>query len=185
MEGGCGPAICRCEGYAIRQVNENSKQCVCVQANPIFPESSMKRSTRGFTLVEILIVVIILGILAAIVIPQFTNASSDARNSAVGSTLQTMRSQIELFKIQHGDVPPAATALVAVMTGKTNAADTGAVATNGTLGPYLQAFPLNPVNNFSTVVNAAGSAAGWVYQVSGSEYTIQATNTTGTAVLTY
>ncbi len=67
----------------------------------------MKRNARGFTLVEILIVVIILGILAAIVIPQFTNASSDARNSSVASTLQTMRSQIELFKIQHADTPPA------------------------------------------------------------------------------
>ena len=68
----------------------------------------MKRSRSGFTLVEILIVVIILGILAAIVIPQFTNASNDARNNSIASTLQTVRSQIELFKIQHGDTPPAA-----------------------------------------------------------------------------
>ncbi len=60
----------------------------------------------GFTLVEILIVVIILGILAAIVIPQFTNASQDARKSSVSSLLQTIRSQIELYKIQHGDTLP-------------------------------------------------------------------------------
>src|SRR4051812_26673923 len=65
-----------------------------------------RKPTRGFTLVEILIVVIILGILAAIVIPQFTNASNDARNNSVASTLQTMRSQLELFKIQHADTPP-------------------------------------------------------------------------------
>ena len=45
----------------------------------------------GFTLVEILIVVIILGILAAIVIPQFTNASQDARESSLLSQLQTLR----------------------------------------------------------------------------------------------
>jgi len=43
----------------------------------------MKRNSRGFTLVEILIVVIILGILAAIVIPQFSSASNDARRSNV------------------------------------------------------------------------------------------------------
>jgi prepilin-type N-terminal cleavage/methylation domain-containing protein len=41
------------------------------------------RSRSGFTLVEILIVVIILGILAALVIPQFTNASQNARESSL------------------------------------------------------------------------------------------------------
>src|SRR3982751_3820341 len=62
----------------------------------------------GFTLVEILIVVIILGILAAIVIPQFTNASQDARKNSLTSQLQTMRSQVELYKLQHLDqLPPA------------------------------------------------------------------------------
>jgi len=69
-----------------------------------------KQVRRGFTLVEILIVVIILGILAAIVIPQFTNASEDARKSNMTSQLQTLRSQVELFKLQHrDDAPPLAT----------------------------------------------------------------------------
>ena len=59
----------------------------------------------GFTLVEILIVVIILGILAAIVIPQFTNASQDARKSSLTSQLQTIRSQLSLAGLQHLDQP--------------------------------------------------------------------------------
>src|SRR5271154_3169812 len=102
---------------------------------------SMTCKSRGFTLVEILIVVIILGILAAIVIPQFTNASNDARNNSIASTLQTIRSQIELFKIQHADTPPAsAGCLWTVLGGRTSTADTTGTdaATTATFGPYVQ-----------------------------------------------
>lgn len=145
----------------------------------------MKRNSRGFTLVEILIVVIILGILAAIVIPQFTNASNDARNSSVASTLQTLRGQIELFKIQHADTPPTAGSLATVLTGKTNPTDVAAANTNGTLGPYVQSFPTNPANGWATVAAAAASNVGWVYSATNGTYTISATNTGGTGTLTY
>ena len=68
---------------------------------------------RGFTLVEILIVVVILGILAAIVVPQFTSASQEAVKGALQSQLQTIQSQVELFRVrnqgsQPDDVPYAA-----------------------------------------------------------------------------
>lgn len=109
---------------------------------------------KGFTLVEILIVVIILGILAAIVIPQFTEASNDARDSSLVSDLQTLRSQIELYKIQHLDMLPGdddddgtpdGVELVADLTGTTdNAGAVVAPGTLGALGPYLQSFPKNP-----------------------------------------
>src|SRR5438874_10358216 len=73
----------------------------------LYRRLDMTRNRKsGFTLVEILIVVIILGILAAIVIPQFTNASQDARKSNVVSQLQTLRAQIELYKLQHKDAIP-------------------------------------------------------------------------------
>ena len=65
---------------------------------------------RGFTLIEILIVVIILGILAAIVIPQFSSASKDARKANVQTTVQTLRSQVALYKLQHNDRLPGGTA---------------------------------------------------------------------------
>ena len=144
----------------------------------------MKRNVRGFTLVEILIVVIILGILAAIVIPQFTSASSDARNNSTASTLQTLRSQIELFKIQHADTPPAQTALSVVLGGKTSTADTTTVnaATTATFGPYVQNFPTNPLNGLSAVGNAAAATVGWVYvTATDGGYTISAVDATGAA----
>ena len=67
------------------------------------------RTQRAFTLIEILIVVVILGILAAIVIPQFTDASQDAAASSVQSQLQTIRGQVELYNVQQGEYPDFAT----------------------------------------------------------------------------
>ena len=119
----------------------------------------------AFTLVEILIVVIILGILAAIVIPQFTNASQDARKSSLSSQLQTIRSQVELYKLQHQDKLPDIITTWDKLTKKTDVAG----AAGGTFGPYLQATPTNPLNTQSGVINGDGSAAptgattGWVY----------------------
>jgi general secretion pathway protein G len=148
----------------------------------------MHRKSHGFTLVEILIVVIILGILAAIVIPQFTNASNDARNNSIASTLQTLRGQIELYKIQHADTPPAFTSMWTNMLNASNT--TGATTAGGTtaaypLGPYVQAAPVNPANGQSALGAAAATTVGWVYSINGSQYTIQAVDTTGSAVLTY
>ena len=123
------------------------------------------RRTRkgGFTLVEILIVVIILGILAAIVIPQFTSASQDARKNSLTSQLQTLRSQIELYKLQHLDKLPAR--LVAgtdwtEFTGKTNEHGTVGTTSDYVFGPYLQADPKNPLNGSSTVHPVAADVAG-------------------------
>lgn len=61
---------------------------------------------KGFTLVEILIVVVILGILAAIVVPQFTNAANEARGGNVATQESTMTSQIELWAARNNGVYP-------------------------------------------------------------------------------
>lgn len=70
-------------------------------------KGNVRNRNRGFTLIEILIVVVILGILAAIVIPQFSSASQEAGISSVRSQLQTLRSQVELFRVQNNAYPEA------------------------------------------------------------------------------
>jgi len=142
----------------------------------------------GFTLVEILIVVIVLGILAAIVIPQFSNATASARASMLGDDLRIMRSQVMVFKAQHnsispgypgGDVsqPPTEAAFVDHITQASKATcETAAPGTSGyPLGPYMREMPENPINGKRTVQvlgdaasfpASAGNTYGWVYQPS-------------------
>lgn len=142
--------------------------------------SRFNRNRRGFTLVEILIVVIILGILAAIVIPQFANASQDARKSSLTSQLQTLRSQISLYALQHLDkYPPSLVAAGATpwaeMLVKTNADHS----TTGTpaYGPYLQTAPANNLNGSTSVAlvttdlgsgggDSGTTSAGWLFNAS-------------------
>jgi general secretion pathway protein G len=106
---------------------------------------------KGFTLVEILIVVVILGILAAIVIPQFSEASSEARVSSVKSNLQMVRSQIELYKIQHNDYLPGDntsggdSTFFEALTMKTDVV--GVKDITAKYGPYMQDFPTNALND--------------------------------------
>lgn len=70
------------------------------------------RRMTGFTLVEILIVVVILGILAAIVVPQFTSASNEAIKGALQSQLQTINTQVELYRVrEQGAFPNFASAV--------------------------------------------------------------------------
>lgn len=130
------------------------------------------RKSRGFTLIEILIVVIILGILAAIVIPQFSSASSDARKSNVVTTVQTLRSQIALYKLQHQDALPDLVTNWEPLTKQSEADGTilsgAAVAGVKYYGPYMQDTPVNSLNSLSTVANGdgtapAGAAVGFVY----------------------
>ena len=129
-----------------------------------------KTMAKGFTLVEILIVVVILGILAAIVVPQFTNAADDARNGNVRTQTSTLENQIELYAAQNGGSYPTLAELQA---------DWGVLVTGG----FIKEMPKNPFapaanNTDVTTMTAANSAAadavaaagdgteGWFYDAS-------------------
>ena len=64
------------------------------------------RSRKAFTLVEILIVVVILGILAAIVVPQFTNATQDAQAGNLKAQIKSLQNQAELFNARNNGAYP-------------------------------------------------------------------------------
>lgn len=133
---------------------------------------NVKRTTRSswpaFTLVEVLIVVIVLGILAAIVVPQFSSASEDANLSALTTNLQTIRAQLELYRLQHNGNYPTLANFVAQMTAGTTV--TGAAGTD--FGPYLLTIPPNPFNGVNTVTNTGTPAAnlGWYYNETTGEF---------------
>jgi len=122
----------------------------------------MYRKNSAFTLVEILIVVIILAILAAIVIPQFTQASSVAKQSSLVSDLSSMRSQLALYAAQHSDTYPGSTIATVLVNRSNSAGTTGTDSNLFQYGPYMMSIPANP--------NLTGAAA--------------TTITTGTATVT-
>lgn len=67
----------------------------------------IRRTVRkAFTLVEILIVVVILGILAAIVVPQFTNATQDAQSGNLKAQLSSLNRQLELYRAKNNGAVP-------------------------------------------------------------------------------
>ncbi len=116
-----------------------------------------KRMRRAFTLIEILIVVVILGILAAIVIPEVTDASQEAMTSSLLTQLQTIRSQVELHNVQNPVTlfdplnPPVA------------GEPWSALVNNN----YLQSPPSNPftpaANDDKAVVAAPALGGAWVW----------------------
>ena len=91
----------------------------------------MRRTNKAFTLVEILIVVVILGILAGVVVPQYLGATEDAAQKGTYHEVQRLRKAVEVYLIRHGNVLPDV--------------DEGNMTWNSliTAGDYLKTAPLN------------------------------------------
>jgi len=153
----------------------------------------------AFTLVEILIVVVLLGILAVVILPMVSGSVTSARESAIAHDLNMLRRYVLIYKAQHLEVGPGypdgdttQNPTVAVFMAQTTLSsnESGQTAPVGTpgfeRGPYLMKIPVNPINHKNTVqvlLDAddfpanADDSDGWIYKASTSEVRADSTGT--------
>ena len=165
------------------------------------------RKARAFTLVEILIVVVLLGILATTVISMASSSAISAKESALATDLQLLRRFILLYKCQHLEVSPGypngltsaaptEQAFIDQATLSSNSAgQTAAVGTAGfERGPYMQKIPVNPLNGKSSVQMlgdgenfppAADDSHGWICKPATSEIRADSTGSDDSGKLYY
>ena len=108
------------------------------QASPGRPRSA-KRGV-GFTLIEILVVVAILGILAAIVVPRIMDRPDEARRVAAKADIAALVQSLKLYRLDNGNYPTTDQGLVALMQKPT----TNPVPANWKQGGYLERLPKDP-----------------------------------------
>ena len=135
----------------------------------------LRQNEKGFTLVELLIVVIILSVLAAVIIPQLRGSTENARLSSLDTNLASTRSALEIYYIQHNNNYPGNVANDTVGATTTAHANANAAfvaqmskysdeagntsdkydAATFKLGPYMKkGLPANPLPNAATTTDA-------------------------------
>lgn len=98
----------------------------------------------GFSAIEIVILVVVFAILAGVVVPKFSQAQSESKLTEMVSALQMMRSQIELYQIQHDDLLPGQTRPEGMVSPELFI---DALLTKSKIdgfGPYIRQVPANP-----------------------------------------
>lgn len=104
---------------------------------------SILRNSRGFTLIEVMVVVVILGILAAIVVPRLLERPEEARRTKAAIDIKGIEEAIGLFKLDNGFYPSSEQGLQALVTKP----ETGRIPSRYHEGGYLKKVPQDPWGN--------------------------------------
>ena len=110
---------------------------------------------------QVTILGIILAALAALVVPQFGQASADPDLAALSATLQTIRTQLQYYKVQHNGMFPPLANWQKKMLGRSR--PDGTLSADGPCGPYLLQIPVNPLDGARSISSAQDGSGGWMY----------------------
>jgi len=104
---------------------------------------SNRRRERGFTLVEIMVVVVIIGILGALIVPKLLGRTGEARVTAAKADIASLTNALKLYKLDNLRYPSTEQGLTALVTKPT----TGPAANGWKAGGYLEKLPKDPWGN--------------------------------------
>lgn len=99
-----------------------------------------KQNQRGFTLIEIMVVVVILGILAAIVVPRLLDEPEKARRTSAATQIRSIEEALGIFKLENGFYPSTEQGLQALVTKPV----VGRIPERYKAGGYIRKIPLDP-----------------------------------------
>ena len=122
----------------------------------------------SFSFLEIVIVVVILAALAGLVVPYVGRASEDPGLAPLAATLQTVRTQLQYYKMQHNDIFPSFDNWQEQMLRKT--APSGKISRKGSRGPYLLQIPANPLDGSRRISPVLDGQGGWTYDQDTGEF---------------
>jgi general secretion pathway protein G len=109
---------------------------------------SVRRAiTAGFTLIELMVVVVIIGVLAALIVPNVLERADDARVTAAKTDINNLVQALKLYRLDNQRYPTAAQGLQALLVKPT----TGPVPANWK--PYLDKLPNDPWGNAYQYLN--------------------------------
>lgn len=129
---------------------------------------------RGFTIIEMLMVIVALAIMAGVVIPQVSGAVEDAKHGTMLANLHEVTNAIERYRMDHAGLTPdqVTDRRLVQLTSRTNVEGQVGTGPGFIYGPYLSEMPVNPLSETANVYlvstippSSLDKRIGWVYHI--------------------